>query len=66
MMIAKKNQVKTIDLKNEMKQDSMVHKLTYSHEKENSTLVQKKKVSVGYNWGWLIIIPALYLSNWIL
>ncbi len=64
MVVAKKNQVKTINLKNEMKQDSVLSKLTHSYEKENSTLVQKKKLSVGYKWGWLILISVVYLCYW--
>lgn len=61
----KRSGQKMVTIKHEINQDSTRFQSNYTKEKENSSVVKKNKVSVGYNWFWLILIPALYLCYWL-
>jgi beta-lactamase superfamily II metal-dependent hydrolase len=57
----KQSQQKVLNIKRETKQDSTIIKTNYTNEKESSTTIKKNKLSGGYNWAWVFVIPILYL-----
>ena len=57
----KQTQQRILKVKAEKREDSIVLKANYTNRKESSAVVNKNKFSIGYNWGWLLIFPILYV-----
>ena len=61
LLNGKQTKQKIMNLKQETKQDSTAFKANYVNKRESSNAVQKNKLSVGYNWAWLLILPFFYV-----
>jgi hypothetical protein len=60
----KQTEQKTLNLKQEKKQDSTQYKANYTNEKESSTTIKKNKLSVGFNWGWIVALLVFFVLIW--
>ena len=60
----KQTQQKLLKIKQEKKQDSTAFKVNYTNKKESSNSVQKNKLNVGYNWGWVLVLVILLALIW--
>ncbi len=65
MVKGKNTRVKILEVKEDVKQDSATVKANYSREKESSTLVKKNKLSMGYNWGWVVGLLVVFTLIWL-
>lgn len=61
----KQSQQKVLHMRQETKQDSIVLKANYNNEKESSTAVKKNKLSVGYNWAWIVVLLISFVLIWV-
>jgi hypothetical protein len=61
----KQTKQKVLNITQETKQDSTQFKANYSNEKASSITVKKNKISAGYNWFLLLVLPVLYGFYWL-
>jgi hypothetical protein len=52
---------KQLSLVQGIKQDSLVVGARYISDKESISVVKKRKLNLGYNWTWLLLIPICYI-----
>ncbi|MES2418278.1 MAG: hypothetical protein V4541_08820 [Bacteroidota bacterium] len=64
LLTGKNTHVKTLNIKDQMKQDSTAFTTNYARKKQSSTIVQKNKLSRGYNWAWLLIVALIFSLIW--
>ena len=60
----KQTQQKLLNMKHEKRQDSAAFKVNYSNQKQSSNSVQKNKINVGYNWGWVLVLLVIFVLIW--
>ena len=53
---------KTLNITNELKQDSTIIKTNYQHLKQQSKRVEKTKLNFGHSWAWFLLVPILFLG----
>ena len=58
----KQTHQKTLNITNELKQDSTVIKANYQHLKQQSAIAEKTKLNFGPSWAWLLLVPIFCLG----
>jgi hypothetical protein len=62
VLIGKHTKQQILRAASESKRDSTLVKASYSKQQERITTVNKRKTSLGYNWGWLLLLPLVYIG----
>lgn len=53
---------KIFSIRNELKKDSTAIKANYNRLKQQSTTIEKTKLTFAHSWAWYLLIPIVFLG----